>query len=58
MAAYNAGEHNVDIWVRARGGGRLRPRRHPVPGDARLRDERVKHQKAYRKKYAHELGLK
>ena len=42
IAAYNAGETNVDRWVAEAGGpGRVRHRRgHPVPRDARLRGER------------------
>ena len=42
VAAYNAGQTNVDRWVeRGRRAGRVRQRPpHPVPGDARLRAER------------------
>ena len=43
VAAYNAGHGNVDRWVRAAGGPDAfdADRRHPLPGDARLREERA-----------------
>ena len=37
VAAYNAGTGNVDKWIVADPG--LQPRGHPVPGDARVRQE-------------------
>ena len=40
LAAYNAGETNVDEWVSAPAASSFRPGRHPVPGDARLRGRR------------------
>ena len=60
VAAYNAGEHNVDTLGRAAPAATssFNPaKRHPVPGDARLRHSVLDHEKAYRKHYARELGL-
>ena len=45
VAAYNAGETNVNNWIAEAGGdGRLRDRRHPVRRDPRVRGERARAQ--------------
>jgi soluble lytic murein transglycosylase len=60
VAAYNAGEHNVDVWVQRAGG----------PGDFDIDDDIpfpetrgyvhsvLDHEKQYREHYGHELGLR
>jgi soluble lytic murein transglycosylase len=59
LAAYNAGETNVDRWVRDSGGpdgfgtGDI-----PFPETRGYVVSVESHKKMYRKKYAHELGLK
>jgi soluble lytic murein transglycosylase len=59
VAAYNAGETNVDRWVRNAGG----PDNFDKVNDIPFPETRayvsgvLKHQKVYRDHYAHELGL-
>jgi soluble lytic murein transglycosylase len=59
IAAYNAGETNVDRWVRAAGGAG----HFDVDDDIPFPETRhyvhgvQKHRKQYRDKYAHDLGL-
>jgi peptidoglycan lytic transglycosylase len=59
IAAYNAGETNVDRWVRAAGG----PGDFDVDRDIPFPETRQyvhgvqKHRKEYRENYAHDLGL-
>jgi peptidoglycan lytic transglycosylase len=59
VAAYNAGEHNVDIWVKRAGGDRsFDPRADiPFPETRGYVASVIEHRKLYREKYAHELGL-
>jgi soluble lytic murein transglycosylase len=59
VAAYNAGEHNVDRWVRTAGGpGAFDPER-----DIRFPETReyvtgvMDNRRAYRERYAEELGI-
>jgi soluble lytic murein transglycosylase len=60
VAAYNAGEHNVDIWVKRAGGDRSFDASTDIPFPetrhyvASVMDRR----KQYRDKYAKELGLR
>ena len=59
VAAYNAGERNVDAWVRRAGGGEAFEVREHIPF-AETRDYVegvIEHRIAYRKHYAEELGL-
>jgi soluble lytic murein transglycosylase len=60
VAAYNAGEQNVDKWVAAAGGpDKFDPKRDIPFAETRAYVASVSaHRKAYRKHYAHELGLK
>jgi soluble lytic murein transglycosylase len=59
VAAYNAGETNVDRWVRAAGG----ENRFDAPGDIPFPETReyvdgvLEHRHDYREHYAEELGL-
>ena len=59
IAAYNAGETNVDGWVRGAGG----PRAFDSTRDIRFPETRhyvegvLEKRRAYREHYAHELGL-
>jgi soluble lytic murein transglycosylase len=60
IAAYNAGEHNVDSWV-ARAGGPENfnaSRDIPFPETRNYVASVLDHEKAYRKHYSRELGLK
>jgi soluble lytic murein transglycosylase len=59
VAAYNAGEHNVDIWV-ARAGGEhgFDPKADiPFPETRGYVESVLRHRKLYRDKYGAELGL-
>jgi soluble lytic murein transglycosylase len=59
VAAYNAGEHNVDIWVsRAGGDHSFDPKADiPFPETRGYVQSVLHHRVLYRKKYSHELGL-
>jgi soluble lytic murein transglycosylase len=59
VAAYNAGEHNVDIWVaRAGGAASFDPSADiPFPETRHYVFSVSQHRKLYRKKYKAELGL-
>jgi soluble lytic murein transglycosylase len=59
IAAYNAGETNVDRWVRAAGGpgGFDVDRDIPFPETRHYVHGVEKHRKQYRENYAHDLGL-
>jgi soluble lytic murein transglycosylase len=59
VAAYNAGENNVDKWVRRAGGDHsFDPKTDiPFPETRGYVASVMHHRKLYRKKYAHELGL-
>jgi len=59
VAAYNAGEQNVDRWVRAAGGpDKFDPQRDIPFAETRAYVASVSaHRKQYRKHYAHELGI-
>jgi soluble lytic murein transglycosylase len=60
IAAYNAGEHNVDTWV-ARAGGEDSfdaGKDIPFPETRHYVQSVLDHEKQYRKTYAKELGLK
>jgi soluble lytic murein transglycosylase len=59
VAAYNAGEHNVDIWVSRAGGEKnFDPSADiPFPETRHYVLSVSDHRKLYRKKYARELGL-
>ena len=58
VAAYNAGEHNVDIWVdRAGGDASFDPKDIPFPETRAYVQSVERHQKDYRTHYAKELGL-
>jgi soluble lytic murein transglycosylase len=59
VAAYNAGENNVDKWVRRAGGeGNFDPARDiPFPETRGYVHNVMEHRKLYRDKYATELGL-
>src|SRR3954463_2886794 len=59
VAAYNAGESNVDKWVRKAGGDRDFDPAHdiPFPETRGYVDSVMEHRKLYRDKYASELGL-
>ena len=50
LAAYNAGQTNVDEWLRGRRGDRVRR-------DAALRGRRARRAESYARAYADELGL-
>ena len=59
VAAYNAGEHNVDIWVQRAGGDQdFDPASDiPFPETRHYVASVMDHRKQYREKYAAELGL-
>jgi soluble lytic murein transglycosylase len=59
VAAYNAGEHNVDIWVRRAGGASsFDPTTDiPFPETRHYVASVSEHRKLYRQKYSKELGL-
>ena len=59
VAAYNAGEHNVDIWVQRAGGDKdFDPKTDiPFPETRGYVASVMEHRELYRDKYAHELGL-
>ena len=59
VAAYNAGENNVDRWVRRAGGDHsFDPKTDiPFPETRGYVASVMHHRKLYRKKYRHELGL-
>ena len=59
VAAYNAGEHNVDIWVKRAGGEKdFDPSTDiPFPETRGYVASVMEHRKLYREKYAAELGL-
>jgi soluble lytic murein transglycosylase len=59
IAAYNAGEHNVDIWVQRAGGeDGFDPKADiPFPETRGYVASVIEHRKLYRDKYGHELGL-
>jgi soluble lytic murein transglycosylase len=59
VAAYNAGEHNVDTWVtRAGGNSRFDPATDiPFPETRHYVASVMDHRKQYRDKYPKELGL-
>jgi len=60
IAAYNAGEHNVDTWV-ARAGGEsgFNPKRDiPFPETRGYVQSVLAHQQQYRDSYAKELGIR
>jgi soluble lytic murein transglycosylase len=59
VAAYNAGENNVDKWVRAAGGDHsFDPKTDiPFPETRGYVASVMHHRKLYRSKYRHELGL-
>jgi soluble lytic murein transglycosylase len=60
IAAYNAGENNVDTWVRRAGGDRnFDPAKDiPFPETRHYVASVMQHRKQYAAKYAKELGLK
>jgi soluble lytic murein transglycosylase len=60
VAAYNAGEHNVDNWVaRAGGADNFDPSRDiPFPETRNYVSSVLDHEKQYRQHYPKELGLK
>jgi soluble lytic murein transglycosylase len=59
LAAYNAGETNVDRWVRDNGGADgFGADDIPFPETRGYVTSVEKHKKMYRDKYGHELGLK
>jgi peptidoglycan lytic transglycosylase len=60
VAAYNAGENNVDKWVRRAGGDRSFDASTdiPFPETRHYVASVVDHRKQYRDKYAKELGLR
>ena len=59
VAAYNAGAHNVDMWVaRAGGPDHFDPARDIPFAETRAYVASVhQHRKEYRRRYAHDLGL-
>jgi soluble lytic murein transglycosylase len=59
VAAYNAGENNVDKWVRRAGGDHsFDPKKDiPFPETRAYVASVMHHRKLYRRKYRHELGL-
>jgi soluble lytic murein transglycosylase len=59
VAAYNAGENNVDKWVRRAGGDKnFDPKTDiPFPETRGYVASVIHHRKLYRDKYRHELGL-
>jgi soluble lytic murein transglycosylase len=59
VAAYNAGENNVDKWVRRAGGDKsFDPKTDiPFPETRGYVASVIHHRKLYRDKYGHELGL-
>jgi soluble lytic murein transglycosylase len=59
VAAYNAGETNVDGWVRRAGGAsRFKPADIPFPETREYVASVKRHQRDYRRHYARELGYK
>jgi soluble lytic murein transglycosylase len=60
IAAYNAGEHNVDTWVERAGGPDDfdADKDIPFPETRHYVDSVLDHKKQYRDTYARELGLK
>jgi soluble lytic murein transglycosylase len=60
VAAYNAGENNVDRWVQRAGGEHgFQPKRDiPFPETRGYVQSVLEHEKLYRQHYARELGLK
>jgi soluble lytic murein transglycosylase len=60
VAAYNAGENNVDTWVRRAGGDHSFDPKHDIPfAETRNYVQSVsQHRKQYRTYYAKELGIK
>jgi soluble lytic murein transglycosylase len=59
VAAYNAGETNVNRWVRRAGGAAsFRTSDIPFPETRAYVESVLRHQKDYRSHYPHELGLK
>jgi soluble lytic murein transglycosylase len=60
IAAYNAGEHNVDTWVERAGGpdGFDADKDIPFPETRHYVDSVLDHKRQYRDTYAKELGLK
>ncbi|MEA2423426.1 MAG: soluble lytic murein transglycosylase [Thermoleophilaceae bacterium] len=60
VAAYNAGEHNVDTWVAHAGGeSSFDPSADiPFPETRHYVASVMEHRKLYREKYGHELGLR
>ena len=59
VAAYNAGEHNVDIWVQRAGGDKsFDPSSDiPFPETRHYVASVIEHRKQYRRKYSKELGI-
>jgi len=59
VAAYNAGEHNVDVWVARAGGDHgFDPKADiPFPETRGYVESVIRHRKLYRSKYGRELGL-
>jgi soluble lytic murein transglycosylase len=59
VAAYNAGEHNVDVWVKRAGGeGSFDPSADiPFPETRGYVASVMEHRKLYKRKYGKELGL-
>jgi soluble lytic murein transglycosylase len=60
IAAYNAGEHNVDTWVQRAGGENSfdADKDIPFPETRHYVKSVLDHKRQYRKTYAKELGLK
>ena len=59
VAAYNAGETNVNRWVSRAGGAReFKTKDIPFPETRAYVESVLRHQKDYRKHYPHELGYK
>ena len=59
VAAYNAGETNVNRWVSRAGGAReFKTKDIPFPETRAYVGSVLRHQKDYRKHYPHELGYK
>jgi soluble lytic murein transglycosylase len=60
VAAYNAGEHNVDVWVKRAGGAKSFDASTdiPFPETRHYVASVMDHRKQYRDKYSKELGLR
>jgi peptidoglycan lytic transglycosylase len=58
VAAYNAGEANVDRWVARRGGGEFRVADIPFPETRAYVDRVLEARRDYRSTYGRELGLR